>query len=134
MKILIAEDEIHIITLLEFTLEMAGYQVCTAQNGLEVLEKVHSERPDLILLDIKMPELNGWQICEKLKSEEKTNKIPIIIVTAFAQKEAKDRSLELGADDFISKPFDGKALLECIQKVMRKRDEGGQAHLRGKRN
>jgi len=121
MKILIGEDEVHIITLLKFTLEIAGYEVRVAQNGLEVIEQVRLDRPDLILLDVKMPEMNGWQVCEKLKSDEKTKSIPIIIVTAFVQKEAQDRSLELGADDFITKPFDSKALLVCVDRVLQRK-------------
>jgi DNA-binding response OmpR family regulator len=118
MKVLVADDEVHIVMLLKITLEMNGYEVILARDGLEALEKVTSDSPDLILLDIKMPKLNGWQVCEKLKSNEQTRKIPIIMVTAFAQSEARQRSLDLGADDYITKPFESSFLLESIKKVI----------------
>ena len=124
MKVLVVDDELHITTLLKLTLEMNGYEVVIANDGVEALERVESDHPDLILLDIKMPRLNGWQVCEKLKSDELTRSIPIIMVTAFAQNEARQRSLELGADDFVSKPFESTLLLESIQKVLNKSSDG----------
>jgi len=118
MRILVADDEIHIRTLLKITLEMVGYEVDVAADGQEALERIEVQIPDLILLDIKMPRLNGWQVCEKLKSDEKTRNIPIIMVTAFGQKEAKQRSFDLGADEFISKPFETPALLDTVKKLV----------------
>ena len=123
MKVLVVDDELHITALLKFTLEMNGYEVVIANDGMEAMEKVESVRPDLILLDIKMPRLNGWQVCEKLKSNELTKNIPIIMVTAFAQKEAQQRSMELGADEYISKPFEGSFLLETVKKVSDKNSD-----------
>ena len=117
MRVLVADDEVHIRTLLKITLEMVGYEVDVAADGQETLERVEAQIPDLILLDIKMPRLNGWQVCEKLKTDEKTKNIPIIMVTAFGQKEARQRSLDLGADGFISKPFETPALLDAVKKI-----------------
>ena len=120
MRILVADDEIHIRTLLKITLEMVGYEVEVAADGQETLDKIAGQIPDLLLLDIKMPRLNGWQVCEKLKSDEKTKNIPIIMVTAFGQKEARQRSLDLGADEFISKPFETPTLLEAVKMTLEK--------------
>ena len=117
-KILVVDDEIHITTLLKITLELNGYSVAVARDGMEALEKVPAESPDLILLDIKMPRMNGWQVCEKLKSDESTKNIPVIMVTAFSQKEARERSIALGASDFIGKPFESPVLLDRIKKVL----------------
>ena len=118
MRILVADDETHIRTLLKISLEMEGYEVDAAADGQEALEKIEAQLPDLILLDIKMPVLNGWQVCERLKAGERTRNIPVVMVTAFGQKEARQRSLDLGADDFIAKPFETPALLEVIKKVL----------------
>ena len=118
MRILVADDEIHIRTLLKITLEMSGYEVEVAADGQEAMEKIAAHRPDLILLDIKMPRLNGWQVCERVKTDETTKKIPIIMITAFGQKEARQRSMDLGADEFIAKPFETPNLLELVQKLL----------------
>ncbi len=120
MRILVADDEIHIRTLLKITLEMVGYEVDVAADGQEAIECVDKQIPDLLLLDIKMPRLNGWQVCEKLKSDERTKAIPIIMVTAFGQKESRQRSFDLGADEFISKPFETPMLLDTIKKILEK--------------
>lgn len=118
MKILVVDDEIHIRTLLKITLEMVGYEVDIAADGQEALERIEAQIPDLILLDIKMPNLNGWQVCERVKTDEKTKHVPIIMVTAFGQKEARQRSFDLGADEFIPKPFETQALLETVKKLL----------------
>lgn len=118
MKILVVDDEIHIRTLLKITLEMVGYEVDMAADGQEALEIIGVQIPDLILLDIKMPILNGWQVCERVKTDEKTKHVPIIMVTAFGHKEARQRSLDLGADEFIPKPFETPVILETIKKLL----------------
>ena len=118
MKILVADDEIHIRTLLKITLEMVGYEVEVAADGQEAIDKLEEGSYDLLLLDIKMPRLNGWQVCEKVKSDEKMKHIPVIMVTAFGQREARQRSFDLGADEFIAKPFETTSLLETVQKLL----------------
>jgi len=118
VNILVVDDETHIRTLLKITLEIESYQVTLANDGQEALDKISAQIPDLILLDIKMPNLNGWQVLEKIKSDEKTRNIPVIMVTAFGQKEARQRSFDLGVDEFISKPFETKTLLESIRKIL----------------
>ena len=127
MRILVADDEIHIRTLLKITLEMSGYEVDVAADGQEALEKIDAQPPDLILLDIKMPRLNGWQVCERVKSDESTKRIPIIMITAFGQKEARQRSMELGADEFIAKPFETPSLLELVKKLLNNREKPASA-------
>lgn len=122
IKILVVDDEIHITTLLKINLEICGFVVDVARDGVEALERVDANPPNLILLDIKMPRLNGWQVCEKLKADDKTSEIPIIMVTAFGQNEARQRSFDLGADEFMAKPFESSDLLEVINAVIRKRN------------
>lgn len=122
IKILVVDDEIHITTLLKINLEICGFVVDVARDGVEALERVDANPPNLILLDIKMPRLNGWQVCEKLKADEKTSEIPIIMVTAFGQNEARQRSFDLGADEFMAKPFESSALLDIINTVIKKRN------------
>ena len=119
MKILVADDEIHITTLLKITLEMHGYTVMVANDGAEALEKVEADLPDLVLLDIKMPQMNGWQVCEKLKSDERTKNIPVLILTNFGQKEKIDQCLNLGAEDYLIKAhFVPSEVIDRIKKII----------------
>jgi len=120
IKILVVEDEPHISSLLKATLEMIGYEVSVAQDGVEGLEKVSLEHPDLILLDVKMPRMNGWEVCEKLKSDTETKKIPFIIVTAYSNKESRQKSMDFGADDFLPKPFESQILIASVEKALKR--------------
>ena len=117
-KILIVDDEIELVELLKIRLEASGYEVVTAHSGLEGLSRATSEVPDLIVLDIAMPEMDGYTTLQKLKEEEKTKAIPIIMLTAYA----KMKSLfEMeGVSDYIVKPFDPPDLLSRIDKALKK--------------
>ncbi|MFH1728080.1 MAG: response regulator [Pseudomonadota bacterium] len=115
-KILIVDDEPDFIKILKIRLEHAGYEIFEAANGLEGLEILKTEIPDLILLDVMMPDMNGYQFCRKVKSNEKTEHIPIIMVTAKAQESDKYWGLETGAVDYITKPYESSEMLEKIKK------------------
>lgn len=120
-KILVVDDEEHIVMILKDSLEFSGFQVVTAYNGLEALERVEQDHPDLIVLDIGMPKLDGWEVCRRLKADEKTRTIPVIILTAYAQASDQRKGAELGADRFVTKPCDLTYLVEEINTLLAKK-------------
>jgi CheY-like chemotaxis protein len=117
-KILVVDDEEHIVMILKDSLEFSGFQVITAFNGEEALEVVDKDRPDLIVLDIGMPKLDGWEVCRRLKGSEATKQIPIIILTAYAQMSDQKKGAALGAERFVSKPCDLTYLVEEINALL----------------
>jgi len=117
-KILVVDDYPANVKLLERNLHAAGYETVAAYDGEEALEKVRSERPDLILLDIMLPKFNGFEVCRHLRADEATAVIPIIMITALKETEERIRGLEVGADDFISKPFDRGELLARVKSLL----------------
>jgi len=117
-RILLADDEEDIKTVVTMFLESQGYEVVTAYDGLDTLEKVRSEKPDLILLDIMMPVLDGYEVCKRLKEDEQTAHIPILILSAAAHAESVKRGLKAGAQDYIIKPFEPEKLHEKIEQVL----------------
>lgn len=119
-KILIIEDDEHIIELLTFNVENNGYSVMTATDGHDGLEKALNELPDLILLDLMLPGIDGIDICNKLKNKDRTKDIPIIMLTAKGHESDKILGLELGADDYMTKPFSVRELMTRIKVVMRR--------------
>jgi len=118
-KILIVDDIPVNIQLQKTYLASEGYEVVEAYDGVEALAKVESEAPDLILLDVMMPKMNGFEVCQKLKSSEKTWFIPVIIVTALNELQDKIRGIDSGADDFITKPFNKLELLARVRSLLR---------------
>jgi CheY-like chemotaxis protein len=114
-KILIVDDEPDIVRLLAARLRVNGYETVTAFNGSDGVEVALKEHPDLILLDILMPVMNGYQTLEKIKANESTKDIPVIMVSAKAQAEDKDMAKAKGAFDFVPKPFEPKGLLKTIK-------------------
>lgn len=118
-KILVVDDEIRNVKLLEAQLLPRGYDVVTASNGEEALQKVLEERPDLILLDVMMPVLDGFTVCERLKSDTTTRLIPVVIMTALGAVEDRVRGIEAGADDFLSKPVNRDELFARIRTSLR---------------
>ena len=118
-NILCIEDEPEMIELVRLILNRHGFNVQGADGGKEGLEKVKKDPPDLILLDLMMPDVDGWEVYQQIKANEKTNHIPVIIVTAKAQNIDKVLGLHVAkVDDYISKPFGPQALLESVQKVL----------------
>ena len=100
-------------------LDAVGYDVILAEDGIEALKRVEEETPDLILLDIMMPKMNGFQVCHNLKNNDSTRFIPIIMVTALNEVEDKIKGIEAGADDFICKPFNKLELLARVKSLLR---------------
>jgi len=118
-KILIVEDNQENIDLLEYFLRPHGYELIAVTDGLQALEAVKKEKPDIILLDIMLPKLDGFGVCERLKKDKKTQFIPIIMLTALKELKDKIKSLEVGADDFITKPFENVELLARVRSLLR---------------
>lgn len=115
-KIMIVDDEAHIIEMIHMRLEAMGYDVIEAHDGVVALEKAKTEKPDLILMDVMMPKMNGHETCLALKKDESTKMIPVIMLTAKAQEGDAAWGLETGANDYVTKPFDPKELMQKIQK------------------
>lgn len=118
-KILVVDDQPINIKLLQRKLEREGYAVSTALNGVECIESVHEDKPDLILLDVMMPEMDGIEACRRLKAEESTADIPIIFITAKSSREGKLQGLEVGAVDYITKPIDLEETMARIKTNLR---------------
>ena len=117
-KILVVDDEKNIVSIIAFNLKKEGYDVITAENGKEALEKVAVEAPDLILLDVMMPIMDGYETCKKVREKWNT---PIIMLTARAEEVDKVLGLELGADDYVTKPFGTRELMARVKANLRKR-------------
>ncbi len=120
-RILVVEDEEDILALVHFNLTRQDYMVDTAICGEEALEKIAANRPDLIVLDLMLPGVDGLEICRRLRADDQTRELPIVMLTACGEEEDVVRGLELGADDYVTKPFSIKVLLARIQTVLRRR-------------
>ncbi len=116
-KVLIVDDEKNIVDIIAFNLKKEGYQVITAADGEEGVEKTFSENPDLILLDIMMPKMDGYEACRKIREKKHT---PIIMLTARAEEVDKVLGLEMGADDYVTKPFGVRELMARVKANLRK--------------
>ncbi len=117
-KILVVDDEKHIVKIVEFNLKKKGYDVFIANNGLEALEQVEKNKPDLILLDVMMPEMDGLEVCKRLKNDDRYKDIPIIMLTAKGQEIDRDTGIKFGANMYITKPFSPKLLLGQIEEIL----------------
>ena len=117
--ILVVDDNEANVELLEAYLTAYGYDVITAVDGESGLEKTYSEMPDLLLLDIMMPGINGYEVCKRLKEDEKTRFIPIVMITALTEMDDKVKGLDVGADDFLSKPFNKLELMARVRSLLR---------------
>jgi DNA-binding response OmpR family regulator len=117
-KILVVDDDAELVELLCFNLKKAGYAIGTALNGVEALKKARSIRPDLILLDLMLPELDGFAVCEILRRDTATASIPILMLTALSTELGRLAGLDAGATDYLAKPFSPKALIARIQELL----------------
>ena len=120
-RILIVEDQAMIVNMLRMRLEANDYEVITAGDGQEGLEKAHKENPSLIILDIMLPKMNGYKVCQLLKSDPKYNHIPIIISSGRTPQEIRKVSKEVGADAYVNKPFQAEALLSKMKELLEKK-------------
>ncbi|MEK6591437.1 MAG: response regulator transcription factor [Nitrospinota bacterium] len=119
-KILIVDDEADILTLLEYNLKKAGFKVISAKDGPEALELTKKERPDLIILDIMLPSMEGTEICKVIKKDEVTSHIPVIMLTAKGEEVDRIVGLELGAEDYITKPFSPRELILRVRAILKR--------------
>jgi two-component system KDP operon response regulator KdpE len=116
-KILVVDDEKRMVRFIQLNLEQDGFQVVTAYNGEEALDQVRTQLPDLVLLDIMMPDIDGFQVLEKIRE---VSTVPVIMLTAKGEEDDRVRGLELGADDYITKPFSPRELVSRIKAVLRR--------------
>lgn len=122
-KILIVEDEKDIVKMIDYNLKKEGFRTVSASDGEDAIDLAKREHPDLILLDLMLPVIDGLEVCKTLKKEAKTASIPIIMLTAKAQESDKIVGLELGADDYVTKPFSVRELTSRIKAVLRRTKE-----------
>ena len=117
-KVLVVDDEPDILKVVSFRLKKAGYEVLTASNGKIALDLIFVNRPDLILLDLRMPVMDGAEVCAKIKNDTLLKEIPIILLTASSGGKIAKEAEELKADDYMIKPFDSDILLKKVQKLI----------------
>ena len=116
--VLVADDDADILNLVSFRLERSGYEVIRACNGVEALEVAQQRLPDLAVLDVMMPGLDGYTVTSRLRGSEPTRSMPIILLTARAQAEDVARGLEAGADEYVKKPFDARDLRTRVERLL----------------
>ena len=119
-KILVVDDEAEIVELVSFSLKQAGYSIGTAFNGMDAIKKARSLEPDLIVLDVMMPELDGFAVCEILRRDPATASIPIMMLTALSSELGRVAGLGSGASDFVTKPFSPRLLVQRIEELLQK--------------
>ncbi len=117
-KILVVDDDPFIINLVVYNLEQEGYKVLQATNGLEALEKARREKPDLIVLDIMLPKMDGYKVSRILKFDKKYKGIPVLMLTAKAQEVDKETGMETGADIYMTKPFEPETLIKKVRDLL----------------
>jgi two-component system alkaline phosphatase synthesis response regulator PhoP/two-component system response regulator VicR len=128
--ILACDDEKHIVRLIQVNLERAGYTVLTAHDGKEGLEKVRSEKPDLVVLDVMMPMMDGFEVLRNLKGDPATRDIPVIMLTAKAQDADVFRGWQSGVDCYLTKPFNPMELLSFVKRIFKSLEDGGDGEKR----
>ncbi len=122
-KIMAVDDERHIVRLIQVNLERSGYQVVTAFDGPEALKKVESDKPDLIVLDVMMPKMDGFEVLKRLQASPETREIPVIMLTAKAQDADVFRGWASGVSAYLTKPFNPLELLTFVKRILSGRDD-----------
>ncbi len=117
-KIVIAEDEPDIRDLITFTLQFAGHQVIATANGVEAVQAVENERPDLVLMDVRMPKMSGYEACRALKNNPETASVPVVFLSAKGQESEVQEGLAAGAIAYILKPFSPDELISRVQEIL----------------
>jgi two-component system alkaline phosphatase synthesis response regulator PhoP len=132
-KILVIEDDPATLRLINYSLRHEGYQVLTASNGLEGIRKAHNEKPDLIILDVMLPGIDGFEICHRLRSEPDTAKLSILMLSAKAQEIDKDTGLKVGADAYLAKPAAPADIVSRVESLLapKKRASPAQERVNG---
>ncbi len=122
-KILAVDDEKHIVRLVQINLQKEGYEVITASNGREALEQVEREKPDLVIMDVMMPEMGGFEALQEMKANEATSTVPVIMLTAKAQDADVFEGWKSGADLYLTKPFNPQELLTFVRRIFQGQSE-----------
>lgn len=117
-RVLIADDERSLRLLVRATLESSEIEVVEAEDGEEALRLVRSQRPDLVLLDVQMPDLSGFDVCQQIKSDPEMARLPVIMLTAQSQAAARERGIQAGADEYLTKPFSPLQLLTLVERML----------------
>lgn len=125
LKVLVCDDERHIVRLIQVNLERQGFQVVTAFDGKEGLEKIRSEKPNLVVLDVMMPYMDGFEVLKALRREKDTENLPVIMLTAKAQDKDVFEGYHYGADMYLTKPFNPMELVTFVKRIAAGNDDGG---------
>lgn len=128
-KVLIVEDEREILQLVKMYLDKEGFRTLTAANGADALRQVRAEHPDLVILDLMLPEIDGLEVCKKLRLTPQTSMLPIIMLTAKSEESDTVVGLELGADDYVTKPFSPKSLVARVKALFRRLERGNDREI-----
>lgn len=123
-RVLLAEDEPNIVESLTFLLDRAGFEVTVETDGRRALDAALDDVPDVLILDVMLPELDGYEVLRQLRSERRTDKLPVIMLTAKGQQEDRETALACGADLFITKPFANAEVIAAVEKLALGRDDG----------
>ena len=130
-KVLVVEDDADILELISFKLKEAGYAVATATDGLQAVNQARSTSPDLILLDLMLPEFDGFTVCEILRRDSATAAVPIIMLSGWGSESSRIIGLESGADDYVTKPFSPQELLLRVKRLLRREQNKPEAEITG---
>ena len=122
-KILVIEDDPSTLRFIEYTVQQEGLQVLTERNGLDGLKSAQTKQPDLIILDIMLPGLDGYEVCHRLRQKTETASIPILMLSAKARQEDKDTGIRVGADDYLTKPVDPSEIVTKVQTLLANKDQ-----------
>jgi two-component system, OmpR family, alkaline phosphatase synthesis response regulator PhoP len=125
LKVLVCDDERHIVRLIQVNLERQGYQVVTAYDGKEGLEKIRAEKPNLVVLDVMMPYMDGFEVLKTIRREPETESLPVIMLTAKAQDKDVFEGYHYGADMYLTKPFNPMELVTFVKRITAGADSGG---------
>jgi len=122
-RILIVEDNIVILTMQKQIFEMEGYEIITAQEGMDALKKIHQERPDIVLLDVNIPGMNGFELCRQIKDDSGLKNIIVVMISAvyYSEEDAK-KGMAMGADAYFTKPYENELLQGKIKELIEDRD------------
>lgn len=117
-KVLIVDDEKALVSLVALHMQLAGYEVLFANDGWSAIDTCKRDKPDLVVLDLMLPKLNGWEVCRRLRGDEETKGIAVVMLSARGELEDKLRGFNAGADDYVTKPFSPKELVARVKRIL----------------